>query len=76
MTGVQGFSFIKYYLLFLPVVGIEPATSKWFQSEAPFNQTSYPQRHVPWPENSIFETFKPNVYIFKQNSNSLPLWFK
>ena len=35
---VQGVSYSKYSL-FLPVVGIEPATSRWFHSEALFNQT-------------------------------------
>ena len=42
-------SYNKYSLLFLPVVGIEPATSEWFHSEALSNQTPYPLPHVSLP---------------------------
>ena len=35
---VQALSYSKYSLLFLPEVGIEPAISRWFQSEALSNQ--------------------------------------
>ena len=37
---VQMLSFSKYPLLVLSAVGIEPATSRWFHSEALSNQTS------------------------------------
>ena len=46
----QMFSYCKYLLLFLPVVGIEPA--KWFhfkkkkKKKTLFNQTLYPLHHV------------------------------
>ena len=43
---VQVLSYGKNSLLFLPVVEIEPATSKWFHSEALFNQTHYPLHRV------------------------------
>ena len=43
---VQVLSYSKYFLLFLPVVGIEPATSEWFQSETLSSQILYPQHHV------------------------------
>ena len=42
---VQVLSYSKYSLLFLPVVGIEPATSRWFHS-ALSNQKPYPLCHV------------------------------
>ena len=48
---VQVMSYSKYSLLFLPVVGIEPATSRWFHSEAFSNETSYPLHHVSLPDN-------------------------
>ena len=62
---VQVLSYSKYSSLFLPVVGIEPATSRGFYSEAPSNQTSYPVQHVSLPSNSewIFGTYKPYVSI-------------
>ena len=57
----------KYSLLVFPVVGIEPATSRWFHSEAPSNQMPYPLRHVSLLE-WIFGTYKTNVSIsFKKN---------
>ena len=37
----QVFSYSKYSLLILPVVGIEPAASRWFHTVAPSNQ-------MPW----------------------------
>ena len=43
---VQALSYNKYYLLFLPVVGIEPAMFRWFHSEALSNQTPYLLCHV------------------------------
>ena len=43
---VQVSSYSYYFLLFLSVLGIEPATSKWFYSEAVSNQTPYTLRHV------------------------------
>ena len=39
----------KYYLLFWPVDGIEPVTSRWFHSEALSSQTPNPLRHVFLP---------------------------
>ena len=38
---VQVLGYIKYSLLVLPLVGIEPATSWWFHNETP-----YPLRHL------------------------------
>ena len=42
---IQVLSYCKYSLLFLPVVGIEPATSWWVHSEAPTNRTLYSLRY-------------------------------
>ena len=42
---LQVLSYSKYSWLFLPVVGIEPATSRWFHSEILSNQISYPLHH-------------------------------
>ena len=42
----------KYFLLFLPVVEIEPTTSRWFHSETLFYQTPYPLKHVSLSDNS------------------------
>ena len=42
---VQVLSYSKCFLLFLPVVRIEPATSRWSHSEALSSQTLYPLRH-------------------------------
>ena len=37
---VKVLSYNKYSLLFLPVVGVEPAISWWFHSKVLFNQTN------------------------------------
>ena len=60
---VQVLSHNKCSLLFLLVVGIEPAISWWFHSEVPSNQTLYSLCHVFLLDNSewIFGTYKPNV---------------
>ena len=54
-------TYSKYFLLILPVIGIEPATSRDFHSEALSNQTSYPLYQVSLLDNSewIFVTYKP-----------------
>ena len=49
---VQDLSYCKYSLLFLPAVGIEPATFRWFHSEALSNQTPYPLHHMSLPDIS------------------------
>ena len=41
---VQVLSYSKYSLLFLPVVGIEPETYRWFHTEALSNQAPHPLR--------------------------------
>ena len=71
---VQVLSYSKYSLLVLPVVGIEPATSRWFHSEALSNQTLYPLHHVSLLDNSewIFGTYKPNMSV---NSCDTPLHY-
>ena len=51
---VQVLSYRKYSLLFLPVVGIEPVTSRWFHSEAFSNQTPYPLHHVSLLNNKEY----------------------
>ena len=43
----------KYSLLLLPVVGIEPETSRWFYSEALSNQIPNPQCHVPLLDKNL-----------------------
>ena len=43
----QLLSYSKYSLLFLSIVGIEPAISRWFPSEALSNQAPYPLHHCP-----------------------------
>ena len=61
-TGVDCFTSVNhdrekviygmYYLVFLLVVGIKPATSRWFHLEALSNQMPHPQRNVSLPDNS------------------------
>ena len=62
---VEVLSYCKYSLLVLPVVGIEPATSRWLHSEVFSNQTPYPLCYVSLTDNSkwILGTYKPNVSI-------------
>ena len=43
----------KYSLLFLPVIGIEPATSRSFYSHELSNQMSYPLHLMSLPEISM-----------------------
>ena len=43
---VQVLDYSKYSFLFLPLVGIEPAISRWFHSEAFSNQIPYPLCHL------------------------------
>ena len=71
------FSYNYYSLLFLPVCGIEPATSGWFHSEALSNYMPYPLCHISLPGNSewIFGTYKPNVSINPWDSLS-PLSYR
>ena len=42
---IQVLSYCKYSLSVLPFVGIEPATSRWFHSEALSNQMPYQLHH-------------------------------
>ena len=62
---VQVLSYSQYSSLFLPIVGIEPVTSRWFHSEELSNQITYPLHYVSLLNNSewIFGTYKPNVSI-------------
>ena len=62
---IQLLCYVNYSLLVLPVVRIEPATSRWFPSEAPSIKTPYPLHHVSLQNNAewIFGTYKPNVAI-------------
>ena len=50
---IEVWSYSKYSLLFLLVVGIEPVTSRWFPPEAPSNQMPYPLWHVSLLDNSV-----------------------
>ena len=43
---VQVVSYSKYSLLVLPIVGIKPATFRWFLSETPPYQTPNSLRHM------------------------------
>ena len=54
---VQVLSCRKYSFLVLPVVRIEPATSRRFNSESPSNQTPYLLRHVSLPDVSVNAIF-------------------
>ena len=72
---VQPLSYSKYSLLFLlPVVEIEPVTSRWFHSEALSNQMPNSLPHISLSDNSkwIFGTYKLNVAI---NSWDTPSWY-
>ena len=71
---IQGLSYDKYSLLFLPTVGIETATFRWLHSEVFSKQTPYPLRYVSLPDNSewMFGTYKPNVSI---NQWDTPLYY-
>ena len=60
---VQVLSFSKYSLLFLPVVGIEPATSRWFHLEALSNQALYPLCHMSLPEFDMKHLMKAEGHI-------------
>ena len=57
---VQVSNYCKYSLLLLPVVGIEPATSRWFHSEVLSNGEHMMQKRK----------------CLEQNWNSLLLWLK
>ena len=74
---IQALSYCKYSLLFLPLVGIEPATSRWFNSEALPNQMPYPLCYVSLLDNSewIFRTYKPNVSITSPLSYQIIILF-
>ena len=56
---------LNYDILYLPVVGIEPTTSRWFHLEALLNQTLISIVLCVILDNSewIFATYKPNVSI-------------
>ena len=58
---IQLLSHSKYSLLFLPVVGTEPATSRGFNLEALSNQTPHTQRHMSWPD--INKGFISKFYV-------------
>ena len=51
---VQMFSYSKYSLLVLPVVGSKHATFKRLHLEAPFNQTPYSLRHVSFSDEYYY----------------------
>ena len=72
---VQVFSYSKYFfvcLLFLLVVGIEPATSRWFHTEALSDKIPYPQPQYETPEEGrrIYRP-KRSDYSNKDEVNSL-----
>ena len=70
---IQVLSYCKYSLSFLPVVGIEPANSSWYQPKAFFNSTSYPLRHVSLGSLFIylFIYFILNISLMTNTFNNL-----
>ena len=56
----QKLNYSKYSLLFIPVVGIEPATSRRLHSEVIFNQTSYLECPV-WQYSDEDEDNSPKI---------------
>ena len=62
---VQVLNYCKYSLLFLPVVGIEPATSRWFHTETLSNQSLYPLLHVLLSGRIWHATHEGNQRIYR-----------
>ena len=54
---VQVLSHSKHFLIFLPVVGIEPATTRWFNLKTLYNQTPYPLHHVAKTHGAVDKVF-------------------
>ena len=73
---VQVSNCCKYSFLFLPLVGIEPATSWWFHPKACFNQIPYPLFHVSYQTyqlklyeyNNEYEDNNPNILSYKNSA--------
>ena len=69
LDRIQVLSYSKYSLLFLPVVEIEPATSRWFHSEAFVNQMPYPSSLHRDISTDILDPLSPPfsiVHCFRQ----------
>ena len=65
---VQVFSYSKYsVLLFRPVVGFEPATSRWFYSETLSKQMPNPLCHVFLPDTKRTLAITKPLYLVMVN---------